>query len=110
MIKITSHTRPVVWQVDTRFKLPNVTGPVRWNGNTSEFEVCDGSGKWNKIDPTIRLECNEDTAEVIAWARKKMIEEKQLNELAKEYPAVREAKQNLDIILEFVKHDTKQPN
>jgi len=110
MIRITSHTRPVVWQVENKHLLPNISGTVRWNGSTAEFEVCDNSGKWHRIDPTVRLEYNEDTAEVIDWARKKMLEEKQLNELIEKYPSVREAKRNLDLTLELVKDDTSESN
>lgn len=108
MIKIQSYTRPIVWQVDNTQELPNVSGVVRWNGAIAEFEVCDSLGNWHVIDSSVELECQEDAAEILDWARKKMHEEKELDKLSEKYPAVQDAKQNLDIILKLVKDDTSK--
>lgn len=105
MIKIHSYTRPIVWQVDNTQSLPNISGAVRWNGAIAEFEVCDAQGNWHVIDSGVELECQEDAAEILDWARKKMHEEKELEKLSEKYPAVQEAKHNLDIILKLVKDD-----
>ena len=103
MIRITSKYQPIVWQIDKQFLLPAQSGQVRWNGHSKEFEVCDNqSGNWYRINPEVELGCDSELAEVIQWAKRKMLEEKRIEELAKQYPAVKDAKERLDIILKLV--------
>ena len=103
MIKITSYTQPIVWQVDKQYLLPAQSGQVRWNGNNKEFEVCDNnSGNWYRINPEIELRNDPQLSEVLEWAKKKMLYEQKLEKLAKEYPAVKDAKEKLDIIMKLV--------
>ncbi len=103
MIKIKSYTQPIVWQVDNRYLLPAQSGQVRWNGNNKEFEVCDNnSGSWYRISPDVELRNDPELIEVVEWAKKKMVEEKRIEELAKLYPAVKDAKERLDIIMKLV--------
>ena len=103
MIRITSRTQPIVWQVDNRYLLPAQSGQVRWNGNNKEFEVCDNnSGNWYRINPEIELRNDDQLSEVIDWAKKKMEYDRKLEKLMKEYPAVKDAKEKLDIILKLV--------
>lgn len=103
MIRIHSHTQPIVWQVDNKYLLPATSGQVRWNGNNKEFEVCDNnSGNWYRINPEIELRNDDQLAEVIEWAKRKIMEEKRIEELAKKYPAVKDAKERLDIIVALV--------
>lgn len=106
MIRITSRTQPIVWQVDKQYLLPAQSGQVRWNGNNKEFEVCDNnSGNWYRINPEIELRNDDQLAEVIDWAKKKMEYERKLEKLMKEYPAVKDAKEKLDIILKLIEDD-----
>lgn len=103
MIRITSHTQPIVWQIDKEYLLPAQSGQVRWNGNRKEFEVCDNqSGTWYRINPEIELRSDSQLVEVLEWAKKKMVEEKKIEELAKQYPAVKDLKEKLDIIIKLV--------
>ena len=65
--------------MDRQYLLPAQSGQVRWNGNTKEFEVCDNqSGNWYRINPEIELGCDSELADVIQWAKRKMVEEKKL--------------------------------
>jgi len=106
MIKIHSKHKPIVWQVDREYLLPAQSGQVRWNGNYKQFEVCDNnSGGWYKIDNSVELSCDEQTKDVLEWAKKKMIEDKRIEKLAKEYPAVRDAKEQLDIVIKLVQEE-----
>ena len=107
MIRIQSYTQPIVWQVDKQYLLPAQSGQVRWNGHTKEFEVCDNSsGNWYRINPEVELKSDPQLAEVIDWAKKRMEYERKIEKLASEYPAVKDAKEKLDIILKLV-HDEK---
>lgn len=89
--------------MDKQYLLPAQSGQVRWNGMSKEFEVCDNhSGAWYRINPEIELRSDPELAEVVQWAKRKMIEEKRIEELAKQYPAVKDAKERLDIIVKLV--------
>ena len=109
MIKIQNNNYPIVWQIDNSYNLPNVTGQVRWNGTTKCFEVSDNnmSGSWYKIDNTIQLTCDTQFESILNWAKKKMAEDERIEKLANEYPAVKDAKERLDIILKLVQNDSK---
>lgn len=104
MIKIYSNSPPIVYQVDNSYSLPNVTGQVRWNGMNKYFEVCDNgmNGSWIKIDNTVQLCGDGQITQILEWAKKKMVDDERIEKLANEYPAVKDAKQRLDIILKLV--------
>ena len=106
MIKIQSFQNPIVWQVDRQYLLPSQSGQVRWNGNMKQFEVCDNSsGAWYKIDNSVELSCDPQTHQILEWAKKKMVEDERIEKLAKEYPAVKDAKEKLDIIVKLVQDE-----
>jgi hypothetical protein len=108
VIKIESQTQPIIWQVDKTYLLPATSGQVRWNGSIKQFEVCDNqnSGSWYKIDNTVELRSDPQLAEIIEWAKKKMEYEKKVEKLASQYPAVKDAKEKLDIIMKLVQDGT----
>lgn len=63
-------------------------GMVRYNGNTSNFEVYDGYS-WcsvSSISPMISLD--KETQSILSWAKKKRDEEISLEERAKTNPAL----------------------
>lgn len=107
MIRIQSNSYPVVWQVDNSYSLPSVTGQVRWNGMNKCFEVCDNgmNGSWIRIDNTIQLNCDSEYQSIIEWAKKRMAEDDRIEKLAKEYPAVKDAKEKLEIIIKLVQDE-----
>jgi hypothetical protein len=106
MIKIHSYQNPIVWQVDRQYLLPSQSGQVRWNGNLKMFEVCDNSsGAWYKIDNSVELSCDPQTQQILEWAKKKMVEDERVEKLAKEYPAVKDLKEKLDIVIKLVEKE-----
>jgi len=78
-------------------------GDVRFvNG---AYEVWNGSG-WQRIIGhcgTIGLTANADLA--ISWAIQKMQEEKELDALCKEFPALDKARRNFETVKHFVSLD-----
>lgn len=93
----------MVWQVDRQYLLPAQSGQVRWNGHTKEFEVCDNnSGNWHRIHPEIELRSDPDIGLIIEWAKKKMLEDERIDKLVKEYPAIKDTKEKLDILIKLV--------
>jgi len=107
MIRIKSKNPPIIWQVDTTHNLPKISGAVRWNGGTSEFEVCDIRGTWHRIDPSVQMDGIPEIQEVLLWAKRKMLEEKMIEDLSDEYPAIKDTKEQLDTLIALLKNKTK---
>jgi hypothetical protein len=82
-------------------------GMVRYNG--SNFEVYNGSN-WSQFSSSIpQIELDGATQEAIQWVRRRMEQEKRLEELAKQHPAVADAlatvshaQEQLDIVAALV--------
>ena len=70
-------------------------GMTRFNGNTQSLEVYDGHS-WMVISSSVAsVGLNNDAANAITWALRKMEEESQLEKLAQEHPAINLALDNL---------------
>ena len=108
MIKIQSSSPPVVYQTDYSWQLPGFTGDVRWNGQYKRFEVSDGAN-WIAIDNTVHVSTDSNVSEALTWAREKMQEERELDKLAKEYPALENARKQLEMIKVLVKSEEIKP-
>jgi hypothetical protein len=98
--------------------LAECSGPQIYIGNNSaplagmvryyngQLEVFDGM-IWHPIRKTIRVRLQDGAEESIAWARKKMQEEKELQQLIDEYPNVKDLKEKLDILVALVREEKK---
>ena len=70
-------------------------GITRWNGNTNNFEVYDGA-TWMTLSSNVAsVGLNKDAVGAITWTLKKMAEEDELENLAREHPAINIALDNL---------------
>ncbi len=77
------------------------TGQLRYNNNM--IEVYDGSG-WRIVSNSYtNISLDVGMIEAIEWARKKMLEEKELEELAKQYPILEDAMRDLEVIKVLVR-------
>lgn len=90
-------------------------GMVRWNGNSSNLEVYDGSG-WIMISNTIAsVGLNGEAESLLDWARAKRDEELAWQSLAKTNQAVKialdnveEARRQLDVVAKLAReHEQK---
>lgn len=77
-------------------------GTVRWNPNTGGLEA-DLNGMWQSVEQTVHLTLDTRTTEVLEWAKNKMAKEKEIEELAEQYPMVKDLKEKLDIMVTLVK-------
>lgn len=83
----------------------NGAGMVRYNSNMQQFEINDGNS-WLTVNgayPSIGLSGQAESA--INWALVKMSEEHRIAELAKQYPAIKDLQEKLDMILALVKEE-----
>jgi hypothetical protein len=78
------------------------SGMVRWNPNLSCLEINDGNC-WIRM-PTgyASVELDPIVINTIDWARKKMSEEQQLDELCKKYPGLQRARDNFETFKRLV--------
>ena len=86
------------------------SGECRYNNN--QVEVYDGYA-WRPISSShTSISLDSNMIEVIEWARKKMAEERKLEELAKQYPILEDAMRDLEVIKVLVSgkrnHDIQQ--
>ena len=66
-------------------------GNLRFNTSSQRLEVYDG-GSWQELNmPHASVGLNPDAEAAIEWAQRQMTEEKRLEVLAKEHPAVADA-------------------
>jgi hypothetical protein len=66
-------------------------GNLRFNTSGQRLEVYDGSS-WQELNmPHASVGLNPDAEAAIEWAHRQMTEEKRLEQLAKEHPAVADA-------------------
>lgn len=80
-----------------------MVGQIRWNPNTQNLEVYDGSS-WMSMPSAIpSVGLTWDAEQAIEWAIKKQKEEAELAELCKQHPAVAEAYERLQIIKALTK-------
>lgn len=85
--------------------MPNVytTGIIRWNGSAQRKEVMSGD-TWIPLQDAIgNIMLSPDVLDVVAWAKKKMIEEAELVKLCAEHPGLKDVKEKFDIMLALVK-------
>lgn len=77
-------------------------GNVRWNSVVSCLEVWDGY-IWQQIyGPEFQISLTGRTEHIIEWAEKKMQQEKNIEEFAKKYPALKDAKDKFDILYTLI--------
>ena len=67
-----------------------ITGTVRYNGNTYNFEVFDGF-RWLTLPSNhTTIELDQPTKEVIEWAKAKRAEEQYLENESEKNPAIKD--------------------
>ena len=79
-------------------------GNMRFNSATSSVEVFDGQNFWQPLPtacPTVMLD--PEVLEILAWAKKKMQQEKEIEELANQHAAVADAVQAQNRAMDAVK-------
>jgi hypothetical protein len=77
-------------------------GMVRYNTRSRSMEVNDGDS-WIQLGMSYaNLELTPEAQSILDWAKKKMAEEQQLDELCEKYPGLRKARDNYETFLALV--------
>ncbi len=77
-------------------------GMVRYNGNTYNVEVYDGS-IWTPLTSDANIGVDSRLQTVVDWAMRKMAEEAEEQRLIKEHPLLKDAHDTYRVTLELVK-------
>lgn len=84
-------------------------GMMRYNANNQYMEVYDGN-VWLQVSSGIDLNLTPDANSALEWAKKKMIEERRIDELCKKYPGLGKARDNFETFLRLVESEESVPN
>jgi hypothetical protein len=77
-------------------------GMIRWNGNTNCIEINDGN-VWQQLNSSYTsIDLGDEAKQILAWAAKKMQEEKELETLCEKYPGLAKARDNYELFKKFV--------
>ena len=83
-------------------------GMVRYNGNTQNFEVYDGSSWMAMYGTAATITLDYDVQTILNWAKDKMAEDQRLKELAQKHPGIRDLQEKLDVMIALVQQQEKQ--
>jgi len=77
-------------------------GQVRYNASSHNMEVFDGNTwqVWNNTIASIGL--TSEAEKLLDWAYQKMSEEQKIHCMAEKYPAVKDLKEKLDMVMTLV--------
>jgi hypothetical protein len=71
-------------------------GNMRYNTTMQRIEVYDGNNWIQLAMPDVIVELNPEAQSLLAWARKKRDQEQELERLVQNYPALADARENLE--------------
>ena len=83
-------------------------GNMRYNPNTQNTEVWDGTAWISMATSFATVELNYEAQELLDWARQKRSEELTLKELMEKHPGVQDLEQKLDVMVALVTEQIKQ--
>lgn len=80
-------------------------GDLRYNVSIQRLEVYDGN-TWIELNTShASVGLTPDAENAIDWARKKMDEERRIDELCEKFPGLKKAKDNYEVVLNLVKDE-----
>lgn len=83
-------------------------GNLRYNPNTQNTEVWDGTTWMTMLSSYATVELNQEAQSLLDWARVKRAEEYELNKVIEQHPGVKDLKEKLDIMVALVQKQSKQ--
>lgn len=73
---------------------------------SGDLEVWTGWG-WQVLSTVATVSLSPPVSEAIKWAQEKMKQEREIQQYAERYPAVKLAKEKLDVVLALVRDEEK---
>jgi hypothetical protein len=91
-------------QVSSDFSTPTSppyvgqSGSMYWNNSCNKVTLFNGETGHDIYPSPTRIELTSDNHMALAWARKKMVEDMELDALCAKHPGLKEAKEAFDIM------------
>lgn len=83
---------------------PYSSGAVYWDGGSQKFRVVNSAGGTEDFyGATVSIEAGSQFRDIQSWVLKKQAEERELEQLCKEYPMLAEARKEFEMIKQLVK-------
>ena len=82
-------------------------GMVRYNGNSQNLEIYDGSSWMAMYSSAANVTLDYDVQTILNWARQKMQEDQRLQELSKKHPGIEDLRQKLEVMVALVQQQEK---
>lgn len=104
MIDYIISSDPSIIEVSSYNNRPYTSGALYWDSGAGQLKIVDASGNSQTVSPgTSNINVGYKLREMITWYEHKMLEEKQIAELCKQYPNLAEAKKEFDVLYNIVK-------
>ena len=82
-------------------------GMVRYNGNTQNLEIYDGSSWMSMYSSAANVTLDYEVQTILNWAKQKMQEDQRLKELAEKHPGIEDLQQKLAVMVALVQQQEK---
>jgi hypothetical protein len=93
-IKVGSQFQPVY-----AHSVPNGSGPLFWDNHNHKFFVIDEYGNKHEFYPdTPSVDLQPHYQHALDWAYNKMMEEKNIEDLCKKHPGLKDAKEAFELM------------
>jgi hypothetical protein len=100
----TAHSSSSLLNVNVSGSVPYITnntaplsGMVRWNPGAGYMEVYDGT-TWYRYAQNLNVELSPEIEATVRWAQRKQAEEQELDELCRQHPGLRDAREQFEIM------------
>lgn len=104
MIDYIISSDPSILEVSSYNNGSYTSGALYWDANSRQYKIVDISGNAQPVPQgTSNINVGPKLREMITWYERKMLEERQIAELCKQYPNLAEAKKEFDVLYNIVK-------
>jgi hypothetical protein len=88
-------------RADQSYATCNTSGAVYWNAACQKFTVYDGSRSEDFYSVVQSVGLNPNVIDKLEWVAKKMQQEEKLDELCKQHPGLKEARETYELMLKM---------
>ena len=83
-------------------------GMLRYNTQNNQTEVYDGTN-WLSFGGSATVGLSSEAEEILRWGRKKIAEERELEQLMKDHPGLKDLHEKFTLMKALVARESKKP-
>jgi hypothetical protein len=104
MIDYIISSDPSILDVASHNNGAYTSGALYWDANSRQYKIIDSNGNAQPVPQgSSNINVGPKLREMLTWYEHKMLEEKQMAELCKQYPNLAEAKKEFEVLYNIVK-------